>query len=163
VQVANRRACNSHENANGNVTDDGERLYQWDAEDRLIGVAPKAQPDRKTVFRYDGAGRRTAIVSPEGVETRYLWCGEAICQARDSRDAVSRRYYAEGELIPGAGRLYYASDHLGSVRDLLSLDDGSRVASFDYDPYGNPTQTDGSVTSDFRDCESRTFSMLGCT
>ena len=68
--------------ANGNVLDDGERVYRWDAENRLIGVAPKAQPERNTIFRYDGLGRRVAIVSPDGVETRYLWCGETICQAR---------------------------------------------------------------------------------
>jgi RHS repeat-associated protein len=136
--------------ANGNVTDDGERIYEWDAANRLIAVAPRSQPDRATTFHYDGLGRRTTIVSPDGVETRYLWCGGAICQARDAQDNVLKHYYPEGEASVGGGRLYYARDHLGSVRDILSLDDGSRLASIDYDPYGNPIQSDSSVTSDFR-------------
>src|SRR5262249_11649640 len=127
--------------SNGNVLADGDRTYQWDAENRLIAVASKAQPDRKTTFRYDGLGRRIATISPDGVETRYLWCGERLCQARDAGDTVSRRYFNEGEVNSAGARLYYARDHLGSVRDLISLDDGSRVASFDYDPYGTPTQS----------------------
>ncbi len=135
--------------ANGNLTDDGQRTYTWDAENRLLSVSSKAQPARTTNFRYDGVGRRIATVSPDGVETRYLWCGQALCQARDASDTVTRRYFAEGELT-AAGGMIYARDHLGSVRDVLSSVNGSRVASYDYDPYGNPTQSDGQAATDFR-------------
>ncbi len=140
--------------ANGNVTDDGERTYQWDAEDRLVGIKYKAMPTKETVFRYDGFGRRTAIVEKNGtfsLETRYQWCGADLCQARSAADVVIRRYFAEGEFRPvGGEKLYYAVDHLGSVRDVLLAASGARVAVYDYDPYGSPTVASGRVNADFR-------------
>jgi RHS repeat-associated protein len=146
--------------ANGNVTDDGFRTYKWDAENRLVGIIDKARPRffSETTIRYDGLGRRNAIVTPRGTgkglfgtEIRYLWCGAALCQARTNGDVVSRRYYPEGELIVGSGtQLYYAKDHLGSVRDVLDIQNGNNVASYDYDPYGNPSQTAGTMSTDFR-------------
>src|SRR5262249_24030075 len=71
-----------------------------------------------------------------------------ICQARGSDDTVARRYYLEGELAPGSS-LFYAQDHLGSVRDVLSAD-GSVAASYEYDSYGNPIQPGGPGGTDFR-------------
>lgn len=140
--------------AAGNLTDDAQRTYHWDAEGRLVGIDYKAQPGRKTTFSYDGLGRRTAIIETSAsgtVETRYLWCGLRLCQARSASDAVARRYFFEGEVWPAAGsRLYYAQDHLGSVRDVLVAQNGARVASYDYDPYGNPTQSAGRISVDFR-------------
>ena len=136
--------------ANGNVTDDGVRTYTWDADNRLVGVVYKAQPSRTTTFRYDGLGRRIAIVT-NGIETRYLWCGESLCQARTAADAAIRRYYPEGEAMPATGALlYYAQDHLGSVRDVVAVQNGSRIAAFDYDPYGMPTNTSARIYTDFR-------------
>jgi RHS repeat-associated protein len=136
--------------ANGNVIDDGVRTYKWDAENRLINVVLKAQPSRITTFRYDGLGRRIAMVV-NGTETRYLWCGDTLCQARTATDVVARRYFTQGEVVPASSTLlYYSQDHLGSVRDVLAVQNGSRVASFDYDPYGNTSQTAGRVSTDFR-------------
>jgi len=138
---------------NGNVLDDGLRTYTWDAENRLLSVTAKANSSLKTTFRYDGLGRRTAIDTTNGVtsETRYLWCGEQLCQARTSTDVVSRRYYSEGEYLPlGGTSLYYSQDQLGSVRDVLATQNGSRVGSFDYDPYGNPSESNDQVGTNFR-------------
>ena len=140
--------------ANGNLIDDGARTYQWDADNRLLQINYKAQPNRNTKFRYDGIGRRVAIISKSGTvstESRYLWCGEDLCQGRNANDDVIRRYYDEGEIRqPGNTLLYYSRDHLGSVRDVLTVQNGVRVASFDYDPYGKPTHTSGRLSTDFR-------------
>jgi RHS repeat-associated protein len=140
--------------ANGNLIQDDQHTYRWDAENRLVGIGYNAQPSKQTTLRYDGLGRRITITTLNGGlggETRYLWCGEALCQARNANDAVTRRYFVEGEEIPGAGTLvYYARDHLGSVRDLLVTQNGSRVASYDYDPYGNVTQASGQISSNIR-------------
>ena len=76
-------------------------------------------------------------------ETRYLGCGERTCQARNSSDTPIRRYYDEGEQLVtsnGTTSYYYAQDHLGSVRDLVTAS-GTVLASYDYDPYGNPTRS----------------------
>jgi len=140
--------------ANGNLLNDGIRAYAWDAENRLIGIGYIASPGKSTGFRYDGLGRRLAIVDNSGgaaAETRYLWCSDSLCQARTSGDVVTRRYFLEGQVIPQGGTLlYYGMDNLGSVRDVSAVQNGSRVASYDYDPYGNPTSTSGRVSTDFR-------------
>jgi RHS repeat-associated protein len=140
---------------NGNLIEDDQRKYFWDAENRLLRISYTGS-SRTTDFAYDGLGRRAAMATSNGVSqsvTRYLWCGETLCQAHDEKDVVTRRYFAEGEHITKAGAfLYYARDHLGSVRDLLVTQNGSRVASFDYDPYGSATQPQPppQVSSDIR-------------
>jgi RHS repeat-associated protein len=129
------------------------RTYSWDAANRLIGVSLTARPGEETAFKYDGVGRRIAIktITPAVTsETRYLWCGQMLCQARNPADVPTRRYFAEGEEIPGGALLYYAKDQLGSVRDVLEPGSGNPVASLDYEPYGFPTQSSGQVPPDFR-------------
>ena len=70
------------------------------ADQRLVRVG------KQSAFAYDGLGRRIAITNtPAGggstVTTAYLWCGERICQARNSGNTTTRSYYAEGEFVPG--------------------------------------------------------------
>jgi RHS repeat-associated protein len=138
--------------ANGNLTDDGVRTYKWDAENRLINVALKAQPSQNTSFVYDGLGRRVAIVAANGTTstaTHYLWCGRSLCQSRTG-NVVARHYYSEGEALPGNGTLlYYTHDHLGSVRDVVAIQTATSAAAFDYDPYGNLIRSAGTVSTDF--------------
>ena len=140
--------------ANGNLLNDGIRAYAWDAESRLVGIGYSATPGKSTGFRYDGLGRRVAIVEYSGgttSETRYLWCGDSLCQARTSGDVVTRRYFPEGQAIPQGGTLlFYGTDQLGSVRDVSAVQNGSRVASYDYDAYGNQIASSGRISTDFR-------------
>jgi len=129
------------------------RTYLWDAENRLLQVNLKAQPGVSYQFRYDGLARRVAIIATNGTttETRYLWCGDTLCQSRTATDTVSRRYYPEGEFSPPTGTgLYYSPDHLGSVRDVLNIQTGSVVASYAYDAYGQPIQSAVTTATDFR-------------
>ncbi|WP_139306103.1 RHS repeat protein, partial [Methylomonas sp. LWB] len=140
--------------ANGNLTNDGVRNYAWDAENRLVKVALTGQPGFYYQFAYDGLDRRISITSSNGVMApsvmRYLWCGDTLCQARSATDSVARRYYPEGEVrTAGNVRLYYARDHLGSVRDVQLMNTGATVASFDYDAYGKPIQRAAAITPDF--------------
>jgi RHS repeat-associated protein len=138
-------------NANGNLINDGQRTYLWDAENRLVAV--QAPPSKVTKFSYDGLGRRIAIFSNSvngANNARYLWCGTSLCQARTNNGVVTRQYYLEGEMRAGDQRLYYARDQLGSVRDGLDTTSGSSSVSYGYDPYGNLTQSVGNVSTDFR-------------
>jgi YD repeat-containing protein len=99
------------------------RTYAYDAEQRLVRIGHTGT-GRSTSFRYDAFGRRTAVIETDATsstETRYLWCGERICQARDATDTVTRRYYDEGELaVSATGDIatFYAEDHLESIRKL---------------------------------------------
>jgi len=137
--------------ANGNLLADNQHTYKWDAENRLLTIGYKATPTKETNFRYDGLGRRIAIIEKNGAtttETRYLWCDEKPCQSRNVSDGVLNRYFDEGEVQSGT-KLYYAKDHLGSVRDVMSPT-GSNQAAYDYDAYGNLIATSGTASTDFR-------------
>nr|WP_211209831.1 RHS repeat-associated core domain-containing protein [Uliginosibacterium gangwonense] len=132
----------------GNVTDDGEHTYNWDAENRLIEIGYKSAAGQKTNFRYDGQSRRVAIIETAytgatPVERHYLWCGEEICQERAQDETVTKRFYPEGELwLSGNQRIFYNRDNLGSVRDAQLLNtqtawsDGTHSSSADFDAYG---------------------------
>src|SRR6185312_6515654 len=123
----------------------GGRTYSWDAENRLIAIAYPGQSGEATSFTYDGLGRRTSISStPAGgggtATTSYIWCGLRPCQARGTGNAVTRGYYAEGELQPGnpAQYAYYAVDQLGSVRRVFT---SVSAPTYDYDVYGAALQS----------------------
>ena len=75
--------------------------------------------------------------------TKFLWCGERICEARDSSDAVLARYYTQGELH-GSTIAYYAQDQVGSV--VATVDpQGQVTARLSYDSYGNIIQSSGTL------------------
>jgi RHS repeat-associated protein len=137
--------------AAGNVTDDGQRTYTWDAAHRLISITDKTT-SHLSQFTYDGFSRLTvrkeytsADATP--TETHYLWCGDQICQTRDASDTITARYYSQGEL-QGNGALYYNTNHLGSVLGLLDAQ-GKSLGQTSYGPYGEPEQTQGKI-SDYR-------------
>lgn len=134
---------------NGNtLSGDGTKTYKYDAENRLIEI-DYVGTSNKTVFAYNALGQRVASAETVGgvtTTTRYLWCGEQICQSRDGSDNVLKRYVPEGEYtLSTAKKLIYMLDQLGSVRDVLDASIGVRTASYDYGPYGAVTQS--SVTS----------------
>lgn len=102
-------------------------------------------------FTYSGLSRRVAIAStPAGggstVTTSYLWCGSAICQARNASNATTREYLSEGEYVPGTtpATYYYGPDQIGSVRRAFAST--SSAPAFSYDPYGVPLQTTTPLT-----------------
>jgi RHS repeat-associated protein len=126
--------------ANGSRVEDERHAYQWDAENRLIKITYKANPQKSTEFKYDGLGRRVAAIETDGgvrAETRYAWCGNVICQARDAQNRPIAYYYGQGAYRPQekSKREYYAKDHLGSIRDVLD-EKGQALARYDYEPYG---------------------------
>lgn len=135
--------------ANGNMTGDGTRIFEWDAEDRLLAVVNGSQ---RSEFAYDGLGRRIQITEKSGSSTlskkRLLWVGNAIAQERDSTGAsVVKQYFGNG-MKTGTGKYFYARDHLESVREMTDSV-GALVARYDYDPYGVQTKVSGSGEADF--------------
>jgi RHS repeat-associated protein len=104
----------------------------------LLATAEKQQ---KT-FLLGVLSRRVAAIETDGAkktETRYTWCGNVICQARDAQDNPVAWYFTEGAYRPqekGHKKQYYAKDHLGSIRDVLD-GQGQPIARYDYGPYGD--------------------------
>ncbi len=127
----NDRRCHA---ANGNLSSDGTRTTTFDAADRLKTITQGATT---VTFAYDGLGRRLKQ-TVGATETRYLWCGAAICQQRNGSDTAEKRFYSEGEYVHSGTKKYLTlTDHLGSVRDVIDITGTpTLVGSFDYRPYG---------------------------
>ena len=106
----------------------------------------------KTRFSYDGMNRwvrlteETAGGTVTG-EKRFVWEGMTLAEERDASNAVTRRFFAEGEQIGGTPYLVFR-DHLGSVRE-MTTPTGTVAARYDYDPYGRRTKLSGALEADF--------------
>jgi len=150
-QLTNAGSSTFTYDPNGNLLSDGNRSFGWDAENRLTQITTTANGvSHTTEFVYDGLGRRVAINGTDG-EIRYVWCGNSMCASERIDNSISRLYYAEGEASPiSNGALYYAQDNIGSIRGVVGFEGGPVVGSYDYDPYGNPTHTEGAASTDFR-------------
>jgi RHS repeat-associated protein len=123
-------------------------IYQWDAEQRLVGII---QGTNQSQFFYDGLGRRLRIVETSAgvtqADRRFVWCGSGIDEEHNASGAVVNRYFGQGEQ-QGGTNLFYARDHLGSVRELTdSL--ASNRAEYAYAPYGGFTKLQGDLAPNF--------------
>jgi RHS repeat-associated protein len=127
--------------ANGNMTSDGTRTYEWDAENRLSAVKEGAAALGS--YTYDANGARRSKSTPTGVTT-YVHDGSAIVEERGEVGNVTTHFHAPAIDNPLASRdasgavAYYASDHLGSVRDVTGSA-GTRLLNRNYDPWGRPS------------------------
>jgi RHS repeat-associated protein len=136
----------------GNLLADNTRTYQWDAENRLVGVTG---PFGTVTWEYDAFSRRvkqhdTAPAGPEIVRD-LIWEGLSIIESRNQATGEIRRYYGNGEereLAAAVTRLFYTTDHLGSIRELTDAT-GTIRARYDYDPYGNVSKLSGNLDTDF--------------
>ncbi len=134
---------------NGNMTSDGTRTYEWDAENRLVAVT---EGTRRSEFAYDGVGARVGIVEKSGALTtrasRFIWCLMKTGEERDGTGAtMTTRLFADGAQEGGLA-VFYAKDHLGSPRELTS-EDGATLTRYDYGPYGRGEKLSGTVESDW--------------
>jgi RHS repeat-associated protein len=133
--------------ANGNLITDGTRTFTWDAEDRLIAVTSGSHT---STFSYDGLSRRVEVIEADsGVtssDTKFVWCGWSICEARDASGTVLKRYFAQG-VQDGGTAFFYTRDHLGSVQELTD-GAGAVRARYDYDPSGRRTKISGDRDAD---------------
>lgn len=135
--------------ADGQLLNDGTRQYAWDAAGSLIRLIDIAS-GKVTTYRYDGLGRRLEISSQGNstnpTDTRYLWCGTTVCQARDGSDVVTADYFDQGEMH-GTAALYYVRDQLGSVSGVTNTA-GKVLGSTRYGAYGTVEDARG-VQPDF--------------
>jgi RHS repeat-associated protein len=128
----------------------GDKTYQWDAEDRLVGIGYTGT-GQQTKLSYDGEGRCAQIQElNNGTVTstrRFLWCGMERCEERDGYDNMTKRFFTQGEEIAGQP-YYFLKDHLGSVWEMTDAGRNIR-ASYKYDFYGRRTKVSGDLDADF--------------
>lgn len=137
---------------NGNQTARaGRQTFEWDAADRLVAINYPGTTKRSE-FTYDGLSRRVKVVEKAGTtvtsDRRYVWDGMAIAEERNASNAVTRRFFAEGEQVVGAANLFYERDHLGSVQAMRDAT-GTLRARYDYDPYGVRRKVSGDLEAAF--------------
>ena len=130
--------------ANGNMTGDGTRTFEWDAENRLIAVN---NGTLRSEFSYDGVSRRVAIIEKSGENVlsslHYAWCNVEICDERAPSGSVLTSFFVLGQKN-GQDSFFYTGDHLRSVRELV---DGSGVlqSRYEYEIYGERSTIEASV------------------
>lgn len=81
--------------ANGNLTADGTRTFEWDARNQLVAIN---EVTHRSEFTYNGVRRRVRIVEKEnGVtqsDTKVVWCESDICEERAADGTtVTRRAF----------------------------------------------------------------------
>jgi RHS repeat-associated protein len=123
--------------ANGSLTSNGTKTYEWDGDNRLVRVLDNAIEVAR--FTYDGLGRRATKTS-SGVTRTYVYAGKDIVEERLSSGATIRTVHGpriDNPLasISGGTASYYLADHLGSI---VQVTDGSTAVTLtrQYDMYG---------------------------
>jgi RHS repeat-associated protein len=136
----------------GNMISDGTKTYTWDAENRVTKIL--YADNSSTEFAYDAKSQRVKTLEKDSAgtitsEKRFIWCGgNQPAEERDSSNTVTIRYFSQGEQvlrsIAPADKLFYAKDHLDSVRELTDST-GALRARYDYDLWGNRTKLSGDL------------------
>jgi RHS repeat-associated protein len=135
--------------ANGNVTSDGVRTFEWDAEDRLVRVLVSGIEVVR--FAYDGNGRRRQRVAG-GVTSDYLVGDSHVAEERLSGGLSGTIRYFHGPQTDhwlarqesNGAATYFVADHLGSV---VRYTDGSGLPTLtrSYDAWGRLDSTSTAV------------------
>ena len=129
--------------ANGNLTADGTRTFEWDARNQVVAIDIGTHRSELT---YDGHRRRVRMVENENdvvqSDTRVLWCDTVICDERAADGiSVTRRVVDRGEQVAGSAR-FFAPDHLGSIEEVTDST-STLLARYEFDPAGRRSVTSG--------------------
>lgn len=127
--------------ANGNMTGDGTRAFEWDARNQLTAIAVGSQ---RVEFSYDGLGRRvrTVSIAVQTTQLDSIWCGSILCE--DVASGGSRtRFFRLARQSDGVAE-YLVLDHLGSNEAAVNAS-GAVESRRSYDPWGRVTVTAGAV------------------
>ena len=150
--------------ADGNMISCGDWTFVWDAENRLIVASngatvvqnaydymsrrvSKTTPTATSEFLYDGWNMIRELVNDNGslVTNSYVWGLDLSGTLRGAGGVGGLLATVRGgdpELVEG----FYAYDANGNVTDLVDTN-GTTVAHYEYDPYGNIIMQSGNVVS----------------
>ncbi|MCP4113711.1 MAG: hypothetical protein GY749_50655 [Desulfobacteraceae bacterium] len=126
---------------NGNMEEDGFRVYTWDYENRLTSIK---KDNLTTTFLYDSDGTRIKKSGPRGTVRYFGGLAELV-------DGSLVKYYYAGPILiarqDATGKYWYHSDHLGSVR-LITDEQGQKVNTYDYAAFGHTISESGSLNNE---------------
>lgn len=142
--------------ANGNLiskSDNGQMTsYTYDMLDRLMRV--ELPSGENVSYKYDPFGNRIERAFSGGGITRYVYDGENLLQELNGNNVMTAQYTSMFELdswismAKGGAHYFYHKDAIGSTR-LLSATNGTVVAEYSYDAYGNISTQSGSVENPY--------------
>ncbi|MCE9606053.1 MAG: RHS repeat-associated core domain-containing protein [Planctomycetia bacterium] len=144
--------------AKTSLADGTREEYQWDHRNRLVEVTWKrvdGATSGSLTYRYDASNHRIGkkVYDAEGElvdAERYVYAGDKLLLVLDGAGELRlRQFVAEGQVLgqqrTGHGLEWLLTDELGSTRALVAAD-GTLVAKYSYDAYGNLTAGSGDPT-----------------
>ena len=148
----------------GNMTQYGDLAFFWDAENRLLGVASngialvtnrydfmsrrieKATSTATNTFLYDGWNllRETTSSTSAFTTNHYVWGLDLSCTLHDAGGVGGLLMQHHSDYTSPC---FSCCDANGNITDLLD-EDGSPVARYEYDTFGNTTVQSGNREPD---------------
>jgi RHS repeat-associated protein len=153
----------------GNLKQDGCWAYTWDAENRLVGVAPASTssgPQQTLSFEYDWQGRRIRkqvwsngnLIS----DLRFVYDGWNLIAVLDAQSSILESFVWGLDMsgsLDGAGGVggllmatyngpqtascFVAYDGNGNVSGLVDASSGHILAQYEYGPFGEVIRATG--------------------
>ena len=132
--------------ARGNMTGDGTRVYVYDRANRLVEVREGGQAVAQ--YTYDALNRRvTKYVVQNSLTTRYIYDGSQVIEEHEN--GLPARTYVYGLYVDdplmmeiSAGQSYlYLKDRQYSVTALAN-DTGQIIETYDYSAFGHMQMLD---------------------
>ena len=151
---------------NGNLTNDGDFVYQYDLANRLTGAVSKANGSTFFVARYDALGRRREVVRNGTNTERYVYVPGTwlVLAVTDGTNGIKEVYTHGPDLsgtLGGAGGIggimgvrkgaastFLHADALGNI--VLATATNKPVATFQYGPFGKLVAQTGTFDSRFK-------------
>jgi RHS repeat-associated protein len=108
--------------ANGNLRDDGARLYEYDYRNQLCRVKDKATGNTIATYDYDAVSRRIAK-STSTATWSYYWAFETLTMEFDASGQFSRRHFGRyiDEIVSASQRDLADLNGNGSTTDFVWL------------------------------------------
>ena len=131
-------------NADGSPTSYGGKTLSWEGK-RLTGYASGSTA---TSFTYDVNGIRTSKTSG-GVTTNYYYNGALLIGMAQGNDTLRFSYDAGGSVISvnlNGTDYYYLRNGQNDIVALMN-GSGTKVVEYEYDTWGKPTSTTGSLAA----------------
>ena len=142
-QLASWNGVRHHYDENGNLIDDGERQFAWNARDELVAISGSMSGG----FQYDGLGRRRAK-TVAGTTIGFLYDGLNAVQEQTAGVPSANIQSGLGlddwyQRNDATGAKSILTDALGSTVALA--DSGGIVTTgYAYEPFGRPTASGAS-------------------
>ena len=132
---------------NDNLANDGTNSYTYDEANRLISASNSSH---SASYEYDAFNRRVSK-TVDSVTMYYVYDGYEVIEEYNASNVLQADYVMGSRIdepltmTRSSTTYYYNLDGLGSIRQLLNSS-GTIVESYTYDPYGNTTIYNSSLT-----------------